>query len=558
MDIQTDQLLLGKAYHWEANTPDKIYLTQPIGNGAVRDYTWKQAMDEARRMAAHLRSLDLPPKSHIALMGKNSAHWILTDLAVWMAGHITVPLYPTLNADTVRQILEHSESKLLFVGKLDDWEQMKSGVPDGLPMISLPLAPPESGLKWEKIVAETDPIQDNPHREPGEVATIVYTSGTTGTPKGIMLDFGTMGEVPQLSREMFDPGPEDRLISYLPLAHVFERLVVEAFSLCFCYHLFFAESLDTFQADLQRAHPTIFHSVPRLWLKFQAGVFAKMPPEKLDRLLSIPILSWVVRRKILKALGLQDARIAVSGAAPLPAEVIHWYRKLGLELVEGYAMTENFAYSHFNQLGHVKVGTVGVSNPGVEAKIGEGGEVLVKSPGTMMGYYKAPELTAEVLTPDGFLRTGDMGEIDAEGYLRITGRVKELFKTSKGKYVAPAPIENKLVVHPYIEQACVTGLGFPQPFALLMPSEEAQALARNDEGRKKIQTALETLLSQVNGTLDPHERLQFLAVVKDEWVIENGLITPTMKIKRAAVEKLYNPHFQGWAGKKAPVVWEAA
>ena len=147
MDIRTDELLLAKAYHWEATTPDRIFLTQPTGGGEAVDYTWRETMTEARKVAAHLRSLNFPPKSQIALMGKNSAHWIITDLGIWMAGHVTVPLYPTLAANTVRQILEHSESKILFVGKLDDWEQMKAGVPDGMAMISLPLAPPESGIE---------------------------------------------------------------------------------------------------------------------------------------------------------------------------------------------------------------------------------------------------------------------------------------------------------------------------------------------------------------------------------------------------------------------------
>ncbi|MCH8887903.1 MAG: AMP-binding protein [SAR324 cluster bacterium] len=562
MDIRTDELLLAKAYHWEATTPDRIFLTQPTGGGEAVDYTWRETMTEARKVAAHLRSLNFPPKSQIALMGKNSAHWIITDLGIWMAGHVTVPLYPTLAANTVRQILEHSESKILFVGKLDDWEQMKAGVPDGMAMISLPLAPPESGIEWEKISGETEPIADNPHREPDEMATIVYTSGTTGEPKGVMLTFGAMGTacrefatILDFSRNG-DGSAKDRVISYLPLAHVYERVAIESNSIYNAIHIFFAESLQTFVQDLQRARPTIFQSVPRLYLKFQAGVFAKMPKEKLERLLKIPLLGWLVRRKVLKGLGLDQCRMAICGAAPVPVEVLEWYRGLGLELLEAYGMTENCAYSHLPPPGKVRVGYVGVSNPGVETRISEEGEVQVKSPGTMKGYFKLPELTAESFTEDGFLKTGDMGEIDQDGYLRITGRIKELFKTSKGKYVAPAPIENQLISNPYIEQACVTGPEFPQPFALVMLSEEVRGLAADGEGRGTIQSELETLIEQVNQDLDPHERLAFLAVVKDQWEIENGMITPTMKIKRHVIEKTYSPNFQGWADAKAPVVWQ--
>ena len=243
-------------------------------------------------------------------------------------------------------------------------------------------------------------------------------------------------------------------------------------------------------------------------------------------------------------------------AAPVPVEVLEWYRGLGLELLEAYGMTENCAYSHLPPPGKVRVGYVGVSNPGVETRISEEGEVQVKSPGTMKGYFKLPELTAESFTEDGFLKTGDMGEIDQDGYLRITGRIKELFKTSKGKYVAPSPIENQLISNPYIGQACVTGSEFPQPFALVMLSEEVRGLAADGEGRGTIQSELETLIEQVNQDLDPHERMAFLAVVKDQWEIDNGMITPTMKIKRHVIEKTYGPNFQGWADAKAPVVWQ--
>ncbi|MBW7998536.1 MAG: AMP-binding protein, partial [Candidatus Glassbacteria bacterium] len=442
--------------------------------------------------------MNLEPGTKIALLGKNSAHWILSDLAVMMAGHVTVPLYPTLTGDGARQILEHSESKLVFVGKLDDWGELKNGIPKGMPIIELPLAPPTGAPKWEQIVAETEPLEENVFRDPGELATLIYTSGTTGTPKGVMINFSAMIDAAKGAADRVEISSNDRLISYLPLAHCYERLAVESSSIFNNIHVFFAESLDTFVADLQRARPTFFCSVPRLWVKFQAGVFAKVPKDKLERLLSIPIVSWLVRRKVLKGLGLDKTRVAISGAAPLPEEVILWYHSLGLELLEAYGMTENFAYSHGNPPGDIRVGTVGTPASGVETRISEEGEVLVKSLGTMMGYYKAPEMTAEVLTEDGFLRTGDLGVIDEDGYLRITGRVKELFKTSKGKYISPSTIENLLMNHPLVEQACVCGLGYDQPFALIMPSEEVRRDMADGTGKERIAGELEKLIEQVN------------------------------------------------------------
>jgi len=553
-----EDLLLAKAAHWEATAPDRVFMTQPHGGGQTTDFTWRQTMDEARRMATHLIGLNLPQPSQIAIVGKNSAHWIMADLAIWMAGHVSTPIYPTMSGDNARKILEHSESKLLFVGKLDDWPSIKTGVPAGMPMIELPLAPTTGAPRWEQIVSETNPLAEIPRRDSKEMATIIYTSGTTGAPKGVMLSFG--GMVAAMVQDTTDIAidAKDRYLSYLPLAHTYERYVGEGCGIFYGMHLYFAESLDSFIQDLQRARPTLFISVPRLWVKFQSGVHAKVPPQKLEKLLSLPVISWLVRRKILKGLGLDKTRFAASGAAPLPPEVLTWYRRLGLDLIEGYGMSENHSYSHASSPGEGKVGYVGKSRPGVETKLSEGGEVLVKSPTTMMGYFKSPEQTAEVITPDGFLRTGDRGEIDGDDYLRITGRVKDLFKTAKAKYISPAIIENLLMRDPLVEQACVCGSGFPQPFALIVLAEDERARISDPSVRETVQASLEHLLAQTNTELESHEKMQFLTVVSEEWQVENGLITPTMKIKRAAIEERYQSGFQPWFDQGSPVIWESA
>jgi long-subunit acyl-CoA synthetase (AMP-forming) len=320
--------------------------------------------------------------------------------------------------------------------------------------------------------------------------------------------------------------------------------------------VYFAESLDTFVDDLKRARPTVFHSVPRLWLKFQLGVFSKMPEKKLDRLLKIPIVGGLLRRKILGNLGLGATRLAVSGSAPIPAALITWYRNLGLELLEGYAMTENFAYSHINMPGKTRAGFVGNCLPDVECKLSEEGEVLVKSEATMPGYYKLEALTAATFTDDGFLKTGDRGELDDQGRLRITGRVKELFKTSKGKYIAPVPIENLLNADRHIEQSCVSGVGYPQPYATVLLAEDLRAVSADPASRERMTTALEALLRGINERVAGHERLQFIAVAKDPWLIENGFLTPTMKIKRSVLEETYAPQLDNWYSTKTPVIWE--
>lgn len=544
-------------YYWEKAQPDRRYFTQPLEDGTVREYTWAQVGEEARRMAAHIQSLGFPPKSQIGLMSKNCAHWIIADLAIWMAGHVSVPLYPTLNADTVRYIIEHSEARMLFVGKLDDWDMMKPGVPDDLPCIALPLAPPTDYLKWDDAIAAVEPMTGETQRDLDEMATIVYTSGSTGQPKGVMTSFGAMAKASIGVSNYISVSHDDRMLSYLPLAHVYERWIVEVNSLRYGFEVFFADKLDTFVADLQRAQPTLFASVPRLWTKFQAGVMAKLPEKKQRRLFRIPILGGLVKKKILTQLGLQHVKYALTGSAPLSRETLSWYRSLGLELLEGYGMSENFAYSHGSRPGDAKVGYVGQSAPGVETRIAENGEIQVKSPATMMGYFKQPEKTAEDITEDGYLKTGDMGELDSDGRLRITGRVKELFKISKGKYVAPAPIENKLVNHEAVEVVCVAGADQPAAFCMFMLSEDArQAQQDGSVDAESLAAELAELIEQVNASVDPHEQLQFGVVVKETWDIENGFLTPTMKIKRNVIEDHYSARLPEWYGARKKIVWE--
>lgn len=552
-------LALDLVYRWEKEKAHEVYMTQPCGNGVVKDYTWQQAVAEARKMASYLKSLNLPANSKIAILSKNCAHWIMSDWAIWLAGHVSVPLYPTLSADSVEYILEHSEAQLCFVGKLDDWEVMKPGIPADLKCISYPLSPEDaiqSYEGWDEVVARFEPMKENTVRQPDEVATIVYTSGSTGRPKGVMLSFFNMAYASEGAINALDIVSDDRMLSYLPLSHVFERFVVEMGSLQRGFHLFFAESLDTFVEDLRRAKPTLFLAVPRIWTKFQSGIFQKMPKQKLARLLKVPVLRGIIKKKVLKGLGLEYAKFAGSGSAPLSEEILDWYRGLGLELLEGYGMSENFAYSHMSKPGRSRTGYVGEPLPGVEVRISPEGEVQVKSPATMLGYYKDDEKTRETFTDDGFLKTGDKGEVDELGRLKLTGRIKEIFKTSKGKYVAPAPIENRLVSHPHVEMVCVAGAEYPQPHALIMLSEEAESKRADDAFRKELETSFASLLKDINASVDPHERLQFLAVVSDQWTIENQFLTPTMKMKRNTIEDAYKARLDEWYGARQPIIWQ--
>ncbi len=545
--------------HAEAH-PQRVFLSQPVGGGKVVDYTWGEVVDQARRMAAHLQREGFGAGSHIAILSKNCAHFFIAELAIWMAGGTTVAIFPTESAETIRFVLEHSDSRLLFVGKLDGWPDQAPGVPAGMPCIALPLAPPTQFPKWDDLIAASAPLAGRPARKPDDLAILMYTSGSTGRPKGVMHNFGRISRAAQLAAEnigrRMPAGVPWRMLSYLPLAHVFERAVIECMSWWHGnVHVYFAESIHTFVADLQRARPTFFVSVPRLWLKFQQGVFAKVPPKKLDRLLKIPILGGLVRRKVLKGLGLDQVHLAFSGSAPIPPELIAWYRKLGLQLFEGYGMTEDFAYSHASTEEANEPGYVGVPFEGVEVKIGEDDEVLIKSPGQMVGYYKQPDLTEAAFTPDGFFRTGDRGERRPNGLLKLTGRVKELFKTAKGKYVAPAPIENLINEHAMVEMSLVSGVGQPSAYAIVVLAEDLRPKTTDKSVRARVESEMERLLKNVNAQLSSYEQLQMIVISQEVWAIENGFLTPTMKVKRSRIEGAVAEKVEQWYAKGKAVIW---
>ena len=540
-------------YKWEKSQPHAVYLRQPL-NGQWHDYTWAQVGNEARRIAAALRDMDLPPHSKIGLVSKNCARWIICDLAIKMSGHVSVPFYPNLNADQLRQLLEHSESRVLFVGKLDDTHAVYNGVPDNVRCISFPISTAEKFEKWSDLLDKYEPAAEDHIPKLDDLETIVYTSGTTGTPKGVMQKYYTncAGNKPTLELTKFDQLKDPTFFSYLPLNHVAERALVENGSFLTGGTIYFVESLETFAANLQHARPSVFLAVPRIWTKFQMGILDKMPQEKLDRLLKIPIVSGLVKRKIQKGLGLDRAEWLISGAAPISASTIEWFKKVGIKISEGYGMTENSAVCTINPREAIRVGTVGKPYPGCELKIDpDTQELLMKADWVMDGYYKNPEATAAVIK-DGWLHTGDMAEFTSEGYVKITGRVKDMFKTSKAEYVIPVPMERMFASNTLIEQVCVVGYGLPQPFALVNLSEGARHM-----DKAEVEESLTDTLMAVNDSVADYEKINKLVITADLWTVENGLMTPTLKVKRNVMDARYKVRMEEWYNEgEDPVIWE--
>ena len=555
--ITNDDLPLSRFYRWERERAEQTFLTQPFGGGKLREWTWRQAGAEVRRMAAYLKAQGWDPGTRVAILSRNCAWWIMADVAIWMAGYVSVPIYPSLTCRNVRYVLEHSEAKGCFLGATYERGMATCGLPSGVRCIGLPTAPAAGHPVWDALVAANTPVSGSPVRAADDLATVIYTSGTTGTPKGVMHRFAAFSYFAKTAADLLGLGAEERLLSYLPLAHIIERCACEALGLFLAFHVYFGEGRETFLTDLKRASPTIFPSVPRLLLKFQQGVFERIPERRLDTLLRIPILNRAIKKRILRQLGLARVRYAASGGAALPIEILLWYRNLGLPLFEGYGMTET-AITHLPPApDRVRPGYVGSALDGVEAKLGEGGELLIKSPMNMLGYYKDPQLTREAFTPDGFFRTSDLVQLDGGGQVKIIGRLKEQFKTSKGKYVAPGPLETELMTHPALEACCVMGAGLPSPFAVVVLSLDARQQCAAPEAREALEQSLLERMNEVNAQVDPHERLSFIAIAEGPWTIENDIITPTLKIKRAVLESRYLAFAGSWQRRSTAVVWES-
>ena len=561
MEANTKDALFDlKFYEWEKKYKDKTFLRQPFGD-QWEEYTWGEVGQHARKLATGLQSLGLRENAHIGLISKNCREWIIADLAIMMAGYISVPFFPTLTSKEINTLLNFGDVDLLFAGKVEDWEEQKKGVPADLPIIAFPhyqgCSKIDEGHQWQAFIDQFEALEQPHQPKLSDTWTIIFTSGTTGNPKGVVLDYNANQKTSELNYEEnpfnIDFNGQNDFFSYLPLNHIAERVVVEFAAYRFGGTISFAESLDTFAQNLQDTQPTVFFAVPRIWTKFQMGILAKLPQEKLDKVLKIPLLSWIIKRKLKKTLGLGRARSIVSGAAPMLDSQRSWFRSIGIAIYNGYGMTENCAVSTLLKDSVTnKPGSVGIAQPMVDIKIDpDTNEILMRGPFVMKGYYKQPELTAEVLK-DGWLHTGDQGHLDEEGYLFITGRVKDLFKTSKGKYIEPLILESHFADITAFEQICVVGLGLPQPLCLGVLSEVGLAQSKED-----LKQELSERLTLVNKEVPGYKRIATMVVVKEAWTVENGLTTPTLKIKRNQVDKKYEEKYREWHDVEDTVLFEA-
>ncbi|EEW08666.1 AMP-binding protein [Vibrio mimicus] len=537
---------------WVQERPNEVYLKQIINRQFV-EFTYAEVADQALRLVSALRALGAEPGDKIALISKNCAEWFICDLALMLGDYVSVPIFPTAGSETIDYCLEHSESKILIVGKLDDNKataQVLAARPNII-SISLPYssaAPCQ--YQYQSLIKQYEPSEERPTHYDEKLMSLVYTSGTSGLPKGAMLTYGAFTWSVQQLVNHIGIQEGDRLFSYLPLAHITERVYIFGSSILGGVPTAFPESLDTFIEDVKMQRPTLFISVPRLWTLFQQRIQDKLPQKKLNILLKIPFINSLIKRKLADGLGLDQARVLGCGSAPVSPALLEWYRSIGLNVTEAWGMTESFAYSTINYPFRAdKIGTVGNAGPGIELKIADDEEIMVRSKGLFAGYYKNDAATAESFDNQGWLHTGDIGSIDSDGYLTIQGRKKDTFKTAKGKFVAPVPIEKKLFEYSRVEMMCLIGSGLPAPLLLAIPHNFPNF------DRARYERTTQKVIARINNELESHEQIKGVLMIKEPWSIDNGILTPTLKIKRHVLEKKYHDTGQNWP-KGQLIVWE--
>jgi long-chain acyl-CoA synthetase len=554
--------------------------------------TWDGYAELVRHVAAGLIRLGLSAGDRVGILSANRREWHLADLGILSAGGVTVPVYPTNSSSQVAYVLSHSGCRYLFVEDLDQLSKVllrRDELPDlervfvfdrgeGLDHDFVGDLTDLDDLAADELAIHPTVIEDRARAiHADDMATIVYTSGTTGRPKGVVLTHGNIAANIDNITRVVPIGPDDRFLSFLPLSHIAERTVSDFGEVLAGGETWFAESLASVQQDLQDCRPTIFFAVPRVWEKFREGVreevegLARPQRALAERYLHLvarkgrvtgagPILSLVERaqykvldalvgRTIRAGLGLDRARFLVSGAAPVHPDLLRWFHGLGLPVAEVYGQTENCGVSTVNPPGAVRIGTVGPAVPGVQVRIADDGEVLVRGRNTTPGYYRDDVGTAELIDAEGWMHTGDLGTLDDDGYLSITGRKKDLIINASGKNISPQEIETRLRYEPLISQAVVVGDGRPYLTALLTLDEEALhewGAAHGRTGSLETLVADPEVLEEVAESVErvnlEHARVEGIKrwhVIPHDLTVAGGELTPTMKVKRQVVAERY-------------------
>ena len=625
------QTIIDRFHERTKSHPDKIALRYKAG-GQWKDITWRQYGDTVKRVGKALIALGIGNGDKMSLLSLNRPEWHFADIGCMSIGAATAPIYVTNSPDQVRHVISDSDSKVAIVENNEQLEKILK-VREELPELKKVVViegyqgDADAGLvmTWEDFLASGDSIEDSKYEEvtkavkPENLATFVYTSGTTGMPKGVMLTHGniwwtathTEQQIPIGNSAALDVMNNGRALSYLPLSHIAERMISHLLMIYYGTETWFAESLETLLPDLNACKPTYFFGVPRVWEKFYAGVQAKMaaadPNDRKAKLAKkaielgkqvtiaeqeavarggkmsdakVPLgvkvqhaaLDKLVLSKIRAVFGLDECELALSAAAPLSPDLIWFFHSIGIKICEGYGQSEDNGPTSWNPPDAIKIGTVGKPLPGLEVKIAEDGEILVRGGNVMPGYYKNDQATQETINEEGWLMSGDVGELDEHNYLKITDRKKDLIITAGGKNIAPQEIENKIKhSHPLISQVVVIGDKRPFLTALVTLDEEKTPGWASEQGieggiagaanHERLLKEIEGAINEVNNSMAKVEGIKKFRVLERDFLQEENEITPTMKVKRKqineiygdSIEEMYNKESATSGGAKAPV-----
>ena len=556
----------------QATTRPSAVAYQAKVNGRWQPTTWKTFVEQVRAAARALITLGFQRGGTVAILGFNRPEWVILDHAAMLAGGAPAGIYTTCSPEEVQYIVHHSEAHLILVEDAGQLAKIKAKR-DELPlckhivMMRGATATGADVLTWDDFLAKADGTTDAELDqridaiEQADLATLIYTSGTTGPPKGVMLSHKNLAWTARTLISIGNGADSDVGLSYLPLSHIAEQMASVHMPATAGSTVYFAESIEKLADNLKEARPTVFFGVPRVWEKFHAVLAGKLSEvtgakAKLiawarkvcadvnahrDRGAPIPRLLELQYRlanklvivKLKTALGFDRARSLISGAAPIASDVLEFFGSLDLPIREIYGQSEDTGPTSFNLPGKTKIGSVGPSLPGLECKIAEDGEIVIKGPNVFLGYYKEPEATAESLK-DGWLCSGDLGAFDKDGFLTITGRKKEIIITAGGKNIAPKNIEAAIKQSPIVGEAVVIGDRRKFLTALVTLSDAA---AKGDQ--TQIRSTIQAQIDQVNLTLARVEQVKKFAILPKPFGIDSGELTPTMKIKRKVVAQMY-------------------
>ncbi|HPV29575.1 MAG: long-chain fatty acid--CoA ligase [Desulfomonilia bacterium] len=571
---------------------EKACVAYKNAQGVYTDISWRQMDEMVRKVGYFLLSRGIKPGDKIALFSPNRYEWWVTDLAILSIGAVNVPIYATNSAVEAKYIIENSDSVICFTGEKEHLDKVME-VKDKLPGLREIIVFDDLKSSVEGVIDLKEAMKQGSAFDgkagfeerlkginPDDMATIIYTSGTTGDPKGVMLShnnfISNVNQLYSVDPELFKE--EHTLLSFLPLSHSFERTVGYYSALNAGKKVCFAEDFSKILQNLQEVRPTLIVSVPRLYEKIHAGILAKVseaPPVKKALFnwamslakknlpyicrdkprkglfaLQYALADKIIFSKLKAALGMDRLRFALSGGGPLSVSDAEFFLGMGIKVCEGFGLTETSPVTHGNRPDFIKPGTVGPALKDTLVKIGEGGEVLIKGPQVMMGYYKNEAATKEVMTEDGFFRTGDIGEIDSDGYLKITGRIKDLIVTSGGKNISPQNIENSLKTSIYIEQVAVIGDNRKYLSALIVPAfAELENWAKNNgisfASRRELLEHPEVqklFAGEIQENTKHYARVEQIRKFKlldAEWSQQTDELTPTLKVKRRVIDKKY-------------------